>query len=220
MALPNNLEKAPAFWADSRVFGQSWERAVLHSPADLAESVGLPSSGGSVTWPTSSPLTHDDISQDMRRLFRKWRLICLLRQECLKHIGKQGDGFVEMGKAMYVTKGAFAALALKRVWRSILWSQTRKTKELHEFHSLLELGIKEGLIDETSRAGDGARIIKTSLKGDDFCSFSDFSEAFLSKYNNTLTRIVLPTLGIIASFVVGIWSTHLWPLVLKAIAQH
>lgn len=55
-----------------------------------------------------APIPEKTILPDMLRLFRKWRLIRRLHKECLRHIIKQGNGWVLMQNQVRVVKGVFA----------------------------------------------------------------------------------------------------------------
>ena len=119
----------------------------------------------------------------MLRLYRKWRLIIRLRDECVRHIGRPSDGFIPVGRwgTIMVVRGAFAQQTASHFWWSRVWSEAHKTKKLHQINSLLDSCIADGLVD-TLRNNDGRTLIKTGVKGEDFCSCMDFLQAVSSRY--------------------------------------
>ncbi len=150
-----------------------------------------------------------NILRDMLRLFRKWRLIRRLYKECLRHVTKQGDGWVLMGKQVRVVKGAFAQQTASRFPWKKFWGEEYKSKKLNEINSLLDSCIADGLIDSVRRDGDDRVFIRNSFKGDDFCGYMDFLQEFFTRYDKAWVRIV----GIIAPFVAflaGLKASVVW----------
>jgi hypothetical protein len=147
----------------------------------------------------------------MLRLFKKWRLVRRLREECLGHIGKQGDGFVSREGTVWVSKGAFAHQTMENYRRARFWSEEHKIEKLHQIHSLLDSCIAEKFIDAFLHEDGSRRFIKTSLAGEDFCDFTDFLEFCLSKYRSVATNIIIP----IVTFALG----FLGPSIIKKLTE-
>lgn len=118
-----------------------------------------------------------------------------------------------MDKKVVVAKGAFAQQTAAHFPWIKFWGVEYKSRKFNEINSLLDSCIADGLIEATRRDGDGKIFIKNSFKGEDFYGHADFLEAFLSRYNNAWTRVVVPMI----TFVAGILATYLWPRMLHGI---
>jgi len=142
----------------------------------------------------------------MLRLFRKWRLIRRLHKECLGHTRKQGDGFVLIGKRVFVVKGAFAQQTAARfAWKKF----GSEDKTFDEIMSLLDSCIADGWVEAVRREGDEWTFIRTTFKGDDFYGLMDFLQEFFTKYDKLWMRIA----GIIApvlTFLAGLKAKDVW----------
>jgi hypothetical protein len=145
----------------------------------------------------------------MLRLYRKWRLMIRLRNECVRHIGRPSKGFISIDKwgTIMVARGAFAQQTASRFWWSSVWSEAHKTKKLYKINSLLDSCISDGLVD-TLRRDDGGTLIKTGVKGEDFCGYMDFLQAVSSRYQ-LAWRVVVPLI----TFAAGLLFRRYVPVV-------
>jgi hypothetical protein len=74
----------------------------------------------------------------------------------------------------------------------------------------------EGWIDSAIRGADGKILIKTSPKGDDFCSVMDFLQEFLTRYVRVVGVIIAP----FVTLVVGLkWKDSLLPLITQLVKR-
>jgi len=135
----------------------------------------------------------------MWRLYRKWRLIRRLRDECVRHIGNLDNGFVSVDKwgTVMVVRGIFVKQTASHWWWSKIGGEGRE--KVHEIDSVLDSCIADNFI-ETRRRDDGANLIKASVKGEDSCGASDLAESMLSRYRSTWVNIVVP----LSTFIAGI----------------
>jgi hypothetical protein len=120
----------------------------------------------------------------MIRLFRKWRLMIWLRDQCVSHNGRPSDGFVSVDKwgTIMVFRGAFAQLAARQnfLWARA-WREAGRAKILDEMYSLVDACIADRLV-ETRRHHDGRTLVRLSPKGADFCDLMEFIQAVCSRY--------------------------------------
>jgi hypothetical protein len=144
-----------------------------------------------------APAPERHILPDMKRLFRKWRLVRLLSREILVASdnvipAKQKLGFTVIQKQVVIVRGLFASMAADHFsWK------------ISEVNSLLDSCISDEYMCRVTREDNPTFFIKTTSKGEDFREFTDLMQAQLSRYDKVLlvTVSILGTiLGTVATF--------------------
>jgi len=143
----------------------------------------------------------------MLRLYRQWRLIRRLHAALDRP--EPGDGFVVVGKKMRVVKGRFAQDTANQFPGEKFWGES------NEINSLLDACIADEYLDSSKRENDGKILISLSpSKGEDFCSFWNFLQTLLSKYDKILVpSVVVAIIGFVAvHFIYPLWPNVGQPL--------